>query len=410
MKRFAILVSLFASACIGEIGGVGENPPNDPPDEPPPPPTEVRIAVHDPSGPVAGLAVLFQTNDDTVVSDVVTDAQGVAVATLPTGSVTVIRQEQQGGSVYTYVGVKAGDQLDLSLAALPATTPTTITVHLPEPDPDTGLVPVEVRTPCGSGQGVPPDVSVTLDGTCGAMTDFYVSEIGGEYPAAFLKRAPIAPTVDLSLETYRPALTTSLSVTNAPIGASVSIEKTLETDLFRPVFSSGPQPVIGTSVDTIIPDLPGVEEQLIATVSYNGAVQRVGKREPYAASPGMVDLSTAMIIGPSAPVLDTLNNDTVTWTETGSGAPDLVVAVVKGTDVRRSIVAPYATASLRIPRLPVVHDTFNVQSTDSVSIALAKVSSGYDGVRAKVFAGPLAPLNGSATISVADTATDPAKP
>src|SRR5689334_22891633 len=94
MKRFAILVSLFASACIGEIDGVGENPTNDPPDEPPPPPTEVRIAVHDPSGPVAGLAVLFQTNDDTVVADVKTDAQGVAVAELPVGgSVTVIRDE-----------------------------------------------------------------------------------------------------------------------------------------------------------------------------------------------------------------------------------------------------------------------------------------------------------------------------
>jgi hypothetical protein len=414
MKRFAILVSLFASACIGEIGGVGENPTNDPPDEPPPPPTEVRIAVHDPSGPVAGLAVLFQTNDDTVVADVKTDAQGVAVAELPMGgSVTVIRDESSttstdpAGSVYTYVGVKGGDKLDLALMAAPTGTPTTITVRLPDPDP-AETVPVDVRTPCGSGQGIPPEISITLDGSCGAMTDFYVSEVGTEYPAAFIKRAPIGPTVDLSLETYRPALTTSLSVMNAPIGSSVSIEKTLETDLFRPVFSSGQLPVApGQSVDTIIPDLPGVEEQLIATVAYNGSTQRVGMRKPYAASPGMVDLSSAMIIGPSAPVLDTLNSDTVTWTEAGSGAPDLVVASVKGQLVRRSIVAPYATASLRIPRLPVVHDAFNVQSTDTVSIALAKVSGGYDGVRAAVFAGPLAPLNGSATISLADSVLDP---
>jgi len=410
MKRFAILVSLVASACIGGLDGIGENPPgNDPPDNPPPPPpTEVRIAVHDPSGPVAGLAVVFMNADDSVAADAVTDAQGVAVATMPTGSVSVIRDDasstEPAGTVYTYVGVKAGDKLDLALPALSTTTPMTVTVRVPEGDPDAPL-PVTVRTPCGEGTGAPPEVTVTLDGRCGAMTDFYVMEIGDEYPSAFIKRAPIASAVDLSLETYRPALTTSLSVTNVPIGATAYIEKTLETDLFRPVFSSGIQTVAeGQSVDTIIPDLPGVEEQLIATVSYNGSMQRVGKRQPYAAAPGMVDLSTAMIIGPSAP---SISNDMLTWTEAGSGAPDLVVGEAKGTLIVHRVVGPYAGPSLHIPRLPASHDAFNVKADDTASIALAKVSGGYDGIRAQAFNGPLAPLNGSATVSVAESTIDP---
>jgi len=410
MKRLAVLVSLFSSACVGEIWGTGDNPPGqDPPVDPPqPPPTEVRIAVHDPSGPVAGVAVVFMNADDSVVADSVTDAQGVAVATMPTGSVTVIREDasstEPAGAVYTYVGVKAGDKLELALPALTTTTPTTVTVRVPEGDPDAPL-PVTVRTPCGEGTGLPPEVSVTLDGRCGAMTDFYVMEIGDEYPSAFIKRAPIAPTVDLSLETYRPALTTSLSVTNAPIGATAYVEKTLETDLFRPVFSSGMLPVAeGQSVDAIIPDLPGVEEQLIATVSYNGSTQRVGKREPYAAAPGMVDLSTAMIIGPSAP---SISADMLTWTETGSGSPDLVVGEARGAQITRRVVGPYAGASLRIPHLPATHDAFNVKADDVASIALAKVSSGYDGIRAQAFNGPLAPLNGSATVSLAESTLDP---
>src|SRR5438445_432576 len=175
MKRFAVLVAVFTSACVGEIGGTDSSPTNDPPHDPPPPPTEVRVAVHDSTGPIAGLAVVFLNPDDSEVADIVTDAQGVATAKLPMGgSVSVIRDDTTGtdpaGAAYTYVGVKGGDQLDLALPALSTTNPTTVTVQVPDPDPD-ARVPVEVRTPCGSGQGLPPQISVTLDG-CGAMTDF----------------------------------------------------------------------------------------------------------------------------------------------------------------------------------------------------------------------------------------------
>ncbi|HEY5921637.1 MAG TPA: Ig-like domain-containing protein, partial [Kofleriaceae bacterium] len=349
MVRFAILTSLFASACSGEIEGGGSDPIDDPQD--PPPPTEVRIKVHDTNGPIAGLPVVFLDANDAVAADIVTDAQGIAVAKLANGSVTIIRaatMSPTAGALYTYVGVKAGDELELALpTAERTTTPVTVKVTVPLTE-DGGAV--EVRTPCGSGVGAPPIVEVTLDG-CGTETDFYVTELGlGEATVSFLKRATIADSIDLSGEMYRAELTTSFSVMNAPADASVSIEKRIETELFRPVFSTGANPVTpGELLELAIPDLPGTEQQVIATVTYQGAAQLVGSREAYAAGPEIVDLAAAMIITPSAP---TLAGDAVSWTEQGSGAPDAVLATIQNESVARYVAAPYAGASIKVPRLP----------------------------------------------------------
>ena len=228
------------------IDGSDKPPGDDDQMPPPPPPSEVRIKVHDGAGPLDGVAVVFLDANDGVVADVVTDAQGSAVAKLDTGSVTVIRpgaaaQPDRPGSsasVYTYVGVKAGDQLDLALATTRPSMPISVDVKVPLTEDNS---PVQIMTPCGSGVGVPPTVTVSLDG-CGSETDFYVSDLGGE-PSAFLKRATIAPNIDMSTETYRGALTDTLAVSNTPSGASVTIEKRIETDLFRPVFSTGQVPM-----------------------------------------------------------------------------------------------------------------------------------------------------------------------
>ena len=99
---------------------------------------------------------------------------------------------------------------------------------------------VEVRTPCGSGQGIPPTIAVTLDG-CGSETDFYVSEGSARTSRRRSSSARRSTDpVDLSGEMYREALTSTYSVTNLPADSAVSIEKRIEIDSFRPVFSSGP--------------------------------------------------------------------------------------------------------------------------------------------------------------------------
>jgi hypothetical protein len=400
MVRLAIVLCLLASACLGEItGGPSSDPPMNDPQDPPPPPTEVRITVHDSRGPLAGLPVVFLDANDAVAADVLTDALGTAVAKLDHGSVTVIRAAattEASGSVYTYVGVKAGDALELAVPSTEASAPVKVTVTLPTTGDQ--IVPVEVRTPCGSGQGIPPAIELSLDG-CGSETDFYVTELDvlGEPPASFLKRATIADTVDLSGETYRAALTTSFSVLNAPTDATVAIEKRIETDLFRPVFSTGQNPTkSGELLELTIPDLPGTEQQVLATVAYPGASLIVGSRAPYTSGAEIVDLATAMIVAPSAP---TLAGDTVSWTEQGSGAPDTVLATIRNQGALRYVAAPYAGTSIKVPHLPAAHDAFNIKTGDSAAIALAKVSGGFDAVRAHVFAGPLAPVGGTATLA-----------
>ena len=105
-----------------------------------------------------------------------------------------------------------------------------------------------------------------------------------------------------------------------------------------------------------------------------------------------------MIIAPSEPKL---TGDTLSWTEQGSGAPDIVLPVLGSDKYQRYIAAPYAGASLKIPHLPAAHDEYNVTASVAAQVSLAKVGGGFDGVRARVFAGPLAPMGGAVTISVA---------
>jgi hypothetical protein len=407
MKRAAILISLLASACFGQIDGGGTTGGDDddmPP--PPPPPTDVRIKVHDGQGPVSGIAVVFQDGSDAVISDAVTDAQGEAVAKLATGSVTVIRpadamQPGSLASVYTYVAVKAGDTLDLVLPGIRTSNPQTINVTVPLTENNT---PVQITTPCGSGAGTPPTVAVTLDG-CGGETDFYVSEIGGD--AAFLKRAQVSDPVDLSNEMYREALTSTYSVSNAPDTATVTVEKRLETDLFRPVFTTGPIAVAPDQpVDVTLPYLPTTEEQTYATVALTEVSQIVASRDPYGSGPAVIDLAAAMIIAPSQPKIA---GDTVSWTEAGSGAPDLVLVSIQSATATRYVAAEHALSAVKVPHLPAAHDMYNLAATDTPSVALARVGGGYDGVRARVFAGPLAPMGGTATIAIAagDRTTEP---
>ena len=406
MKRIGLVLSVFASACFGEIDGGGDPPGDDNP--PPPPPTDVQIIVHDSAGPIAGLPIVFLDANDGLAADVLTDAQGMAIAKLAAGSVTVMRhpdamQPESPATLYTYVGVKAGDKLDLVMPAIRPSMPVTVAIKVPLTENTT---PVTITTPCGSGTGVPPTVELTLDG-CGTQTDFYVTDAGLDgTPASFLKRATIAPMIDLSTEVYMEALTSTYSVTNAPADASVTIEKRIETDLFRPVFTTGPIPVtLDTPIEVTLPNLPGTEEQTYATLSYPNAAQIIGSRDPYGSGPAVIDLAAAMIVTPSSP---TLAGDTVTWTEQGSGAPDIVLTQLGSANVVRYVASPYAGATVKIPHLPAAYDTYNVKTADVPTVALAKVGGGFDGVRARVFAGPLAPIGGTATVSLTNgSPTDP---
>jgi hypothetical protein len=270
------------------------------------------------------MPVIFQNADDSVVAEATTGLDGSAIADLPNGgTVTIIRlrpDDENGNpvpaSVYTYVGVKAGDVLDLrDGAAQTLAPPTTITVKVPLNENGTA----QVTTPCGSGAGAPPDIQVQLTGCApGTEIGFYVTD---GVDTSFFKRATLAAAVDLSGEAYKDATASQISVTGTPAEAQVTIEKRLETDGF--VFFTAP-PAQGPTANVTTPDAVGAEQIITATVSGPAGTQLVAKHDPFAAAPATVDLLADMIAYTSPATV--APDGTLTWTESGPGVPDLVHA------------------------------------------------------------------------------------
>lgn len=412
MLRLALFSLLAAStACTGDIIGDMPTDPNDPPADPNDPPaeptTEVTIRVSDRGSPVASLPVVFQAADDSVIKETTTGSDGSAVADMPNGgTVTVIRlrPDDQNGNpqapeVFTYVGVKAGDVLDLQSPSGVTTAPTTITVRVP---PNENGV-ATVSTPCGSGTGAPPEIPVTIDGCApGSEIGFYVVEPG---QTAFFKRAPLGTTVDLSTETYRDQLTTQISVAGTPpTDAQVTVAKRLESDGFT-FYTTQPQTA---PAEIATPDVPGAEQVVLAMVSGPNGAQTIAKHEPFAAAPSSLDLLADSITytSPATVAVD----GTLTWTESGPGIPDIVhakyIIAREGMTFTRSVVAPHAGPTLRLPQLPATYDAYNAKAGDATSASheLARFSTGYDSVRARIFNARLssvAPMGARVAVSYA---------
>ena len=409
MQRFAVLPLLFASACIGAVPAA--EPPSDPPNPPPEPVTEVRITVHDGSSAQAGVKVVFQDPSDTVIADTVTDASGVATAKLPEGgTVNVIREYGPNAKgepgpidhVYTYVGVKPGDVIELR-GELRDDTPyyANVTVGLS----NGGFV--AVLSPCGAGYGYAPTIQVELRG-CGGETDLFVVNYSGETdaegvnsgPLYFATHANVAAEIDLTSETFRGTLTTQMSATNVP-SMAVALQKRLVAGRFT-MFDTG---LVGTDATTDVPEPPTVDQVVTAHVD-DGAGNRmfVLSRRAFTSAPITIDVAANVIQTSHAPSLE---GPLLSWTEQGTGSPDLSIATITVGAVdrqfSRSIVAPYTGTSLRVPAMPAAHD-YNVRPTDTPRLAhaLVRVTGGYDGVRAHVFDiahSAIAPIGGTATVT-----------
>jgi hypothetical protein len=404
------LGSLFClplAACTGAIDG-GDPDPNG---------TAVEIVVRDGQIPQAGIQVIFQATDDSVVAELVTDLEGRAVADLAGGgSVTVIRtfpagplpEDTRPAEIYTYVGISPGDRLELG-KQLGDGTPSAINVHIPE-----GLNNVRITTPCGSGQGSAPIVPITVTG-CAGMIPFYVSDGGG----AFVKAMPVSENVDLSGEALLGNLASTIGVTNHVPNSTVSAEVQLELAGFE-IYSSGAKRVDQNPATYDLPNLLGVEQLVIAQISIDGKTQRVAHRAAFDNAITSVDGSIGLIPYPANVVYAPTG---ISWAEEGP-AREAAEAVLVRLDVTRDvpggqpgpadeyvrwIVAPHAGFSVLLPQLPGAHAVYNPRAVDRVAgtTGLVKVTGGYDAVRSRVFAvddiADLAPADGQAVLSYRGT-------
>jgi hypothetical protein len=401
---FAMLV---LSACTGQIGG-DEPDPNAPTDV-------VAVVVRDGTMPVAGVEVIFQGSDDSVIASATTGADGRAAAEMPLGgNVSVIRtypmpmdpaEERRPDHVYTYVGVQGGDILDVvGELDMTAGTPNAINVKVSDAIDNT----VSIETPCGTGEGTGPTIPMTVLG-CAAEVPFYVTANN----QAFLLRAPLGENVDLSAGVLADALGSSISATNVPLDIeSVVVEKRLQADAYE-IYSSGTKRIDQTPATVTLPSVSGVDEVLVVAMARTtGGSQVVATRKPYEQGLTIVDASAIARIPYATKVQ--LAPTGISWTEDGAGAIDFVIAHL---DVQRpdptggpydihfvrTIVAAHAGTNLRLPQLP--NARYGVTADDSIGgqFGLVAVTAGWDAVREQVFAHrsvtDLAPMNGSVTVA-----------
>ncbi len=405
MRHILLGLLLAASACTGTIDvGTG--------DDTQPPSHDVQLRIRDGYTPQGNVRVIFQDDADAVLADTVTDALGVAKLEMTAGNVTVIRTyppavppaEPRPPEVTTYVGVKAGDKLELGNPIAEGVTPGAIVVKVP----NTANGTVKVTTPCGSGQGTAPNIAITVT-SCPPMVDFYVTD--GDQ-SSFYKKAAYAENVDLALEPLSGNLAATIASTNVPANTTVSVEQRVVAGTFE-MFSSGPKRVETNPTTVNVPNLVGVDQLVVSTISTSGrGTQMIGDRSAYAASPVIVDASAGII--PYVMGTPVYAPASVTWVEEGTGTADAVIVILDVTRggppaldnaYVRTILAPHAGLTLRIPALP--DALYNPTMVDQLAgrHALIAATGGYDAIRGAAFTTPnlveTAKLDGRVTLSYA---------
>ncbi|MBA2545089.1 MAG: hypothetical protein H0V17_35930, partial [Deltaproteobacteria bacterium] len=262
MRHLLLGLLLLPAACTGSIGDQGGD------DDLPPPSTDVEIRIHDGNTPIAGVSVIFQATDESVIAEIITDATGTALAEMPEGgNLTVIRSypppvapetEQRPTEVYTYVGVEAGDRLELGHKIDAAALPQAINVQVPAEAPGT----IKVTTPCGSGEGTAPLIPITVRG-CDSSLAVYVMD--GDQ-SSFVKQMPYSELVDVSTEALLGKLSSTITATNVTLGTTVNVEKRLEMGGFS-IYSTGNQRIDTTPASVDVPNLSGIDELLLAQIT-----------------------------------------------------------------------------------------------------------------------------------------------
>ncbi|MDX2093448.1 MAG: hypothetical protein SFX73_36730 [Kofleriaceae bacterium] len=397
------LVGTFMSllaACTGTVGDDGGGDDTTNPEEPPP--SQVRVAVNDANAPQAGVRVIFQNADDSVVLDTTTDAAGFATAEMQAGNVTVIRtypvvipvppEGQRAPDVITYVGVKGGDLLELGNAE-PATptTPSAIVVKVPEGAAGT----VTVKTPCGSGAGEAPNIAITVS-NCRAVMDLYVTD--GDQSSFFVQK-PYAGNIDVSDAVLKGRLGSQIAASNVPLESTVNVDQRLVAGMFA-LYSSGEKRVDQTPANVNLPDVTGIDQLLVTRINTaNKGTQMITERTPFVGSTVNVDASANLI--PYVGQID-YKPTTVTWVEDTAGITGVADAVLLTYDVtrgagmggtpaldaeyRRIVLAPHTGLSLRLPVLP--DALYNPSMADEIggAFGIVRATGGYDALRKRAFA------------------------
>jgi hypothetical protein len=198
---------------------------------------------------------------------------------------------------------------------------------------------------------------------------------------------PYAPALDLSQQALAEDLSTTLLAYDVtPDLASVTAEARA-LDGAQMLYSTGVLRVDQQSSQRGLPALDGVVDQLVVgtLVASAGGTQIVATRRLWKPQPVSIDGSGHLLPYVQEPA--TVSPSTITWTETGTGTVDAVLATLDvthaSTTYRRVIVAPHAGASLAIPQLAGSDAMFNPVEGDTIrgAVGLLGATAGYGALR-----------------------------
>lgn len=402
-------MSKFSLLCVALVGcgDGGSDTPVDSPTEPPVdtaipdgPPEPVTVTARHRLVPAADVRIVFLTDDDTVIDNVVTDATGTVTAMLPEGG-KVVAMGPNGTTGHLWLGVEPGDQLALDLGVATTTT-ATITVPFRS---DTSNYNVE--TGCTTGFASSATTTVTLDVDPGCTTTDIVvyRNVTGQFADALvLRNQALAPgsAIDASGATYTALVDHTIDVTNIPAAfPSVFVEGSLALGL---------EPVLGRFADGLTPVNGNVSltGKLVASNAAQISMVVVGGQSPQnhilmrRGGSGPLSLAPAMLPDASAPAFSAR---TATWTQGSTGQPvDGVFSQLVFGSINWFVASPPAT-SIAIPVLPselaaIDPATLTFQRGQ---IRLFAAPGGYDAVRQAMFAlrsaRGLLPADGTLVIS-----------
>jgi hypothetical protein len=354
----------------------------------------VSISIFEGTAPRAGVRVVFQAADSTVVLETTTGTDGKASAIMePGGYVTAIDpypRASSTGDVRTIAGVQPGDHLKLDQDIAEEFVEVTLVVPT-----DAGAAGYAISTGCEYDIPVPAGTSQLRLYDCGAPADLLLYTVDASsvwQKHIFRANPPLADgaTIDLSAETYTAIPDVAVSYANVPATytrAAVYASQTMAHG-WIPLSRAfvGLTGATGTA-SMKVPAIAGGHAGVVTV--FDGATyteQVVGEWGALATS-YTFDPSTMFLPEFTGPASLDIPNHAVTWTTAGGAVqPDHVQVNAQlhrpspAIAWQWEIVAPGAT-QVTFPVLP--DSIYNVKADDfgSFDVTIGKVPGGYDAVR-----------------------------
>jgi hypothetical protein len=426
VSSLVVVLDLSMGLGLGGCGGCNDsNSAGRLPDAPPGPaadampPDAVSLAVLNHGVPAVGVAVYFLNADGSVAKAAVTDGNGIATAVITAGgSVTAIRPfttppppagKFAPDELRTFLGVKPGDHLVLSRAAVD-----TVTVTFDGAAPDGGdfNTSYQVLTTCGGGANTldpggsgngsgSPDPGATLDlQNCHGAADIAVMASGGGLDAPqglYHANATLPPggqvMVSLRDDAYADLADFTFTYTNTPDATITMLHSPVLTNGFLGPYSATADSTTDNSATISEVAVPATMEVIDSSLTLNN-LHEVVDWGPYSTA-YTLDMSNVLLREVTGgPTFDVATGK-ISWTEaTGGVTPSLTVA---GILVRRTepalakwhweIAAPYSANGIVLPHLPADVFDWAPGATDDVTldpIQNVQVTGGYDAVRSHI--------------------------